>query len=224
MMLTMKHNIALFLLTGLLFPTVNASTELVFYTDRTAWESEVNSDISTENFNSVASFNLVAGINNTGLISIELIDHSQVSDKNSIEDEWILGMTIDNSPFFRGSFIRSDINAITNLILPAPVYAFGGDFTTTHNVDGLALRVNGIEYLFEDLLPSGDGDGFLGFISTIPFSVVTLYDPVQDNAPVYRLGESFGLDNVSFPIPEPATLGLLGLGVLCLGKFRKYNS
>jgi hypothetical protein len=49
---------------------------------------------------------------------------------------------------------------------------------------------------------------------------VTIFDPVQDDPAnnVFRLGETFGLDDVSFAVPEPATLFILGLGALLTRK------
>jgi hypothetical protein len=84
----------------------------------------------------------------------------------------------------------------------------------------LILQVAGLQYSFEQLLPLDDGDGFLGFISSNAFSTVTLFDPVQDDPVnnVFRLGETFGLDNVSFAVPEPTTLLLLGMGGLLIRK------
>jgi hypothetical protein len=61
----------------------------------------------------------------------------------------------------------------------------------------LTLLVSDTERILEQLLPLNDGTGFLGLIATASFSTVTLF-AVDNN-------ETFGMDNVSFAVPEPAT-------------------
>jgi hypothetical protein len=144
-----------------------------------------------------------------------MVNLSQTNEFNFIDD----GLAWSGwTPFFQGNLHRNDPDAVINLILPSVANAFGGDFTSTHSSDGLTLQVDGLQYAFDQLLSSGDGSGFLGFISTGTFSTVTLFDSVKG---AYRLGETFGLDNVSFvAVPEPMTLILLGLGGLTLRKRR----
>ena len=196
---------------------IPAIADLSFYTDRSAWEAEVGGDIETENFDSVTPYFLTEGVNNTGLIGIELVNISQTNAYNSIDDG-LFPLDIDGTPFFRGGCLHADPDAIINLVLPSPVSAFGVDVTSIYSYDGLTLQVNGLQYDLEQWSPAGDDTGFLGFISTSPFSTITLFDPVTD---AWRLGESFGLDNVSFAVPEPITLSFLGLGSSILLKRRR---
>lgn len=221
----MKQTLLFFLLIVFFGVRCYVKGDMVFYTDRSVWEAAVNSDITIENFDSVPPYFLEAGVNPAGLVSIELLNHSQVNEFNSISDNSFSPLSINGSPFFRGLFHYADTDSVTRLILPSAVYAFGGDFVSAHSTDTLAIEVNGKQYLLDEKLdPLGDGDGFLGFISSQAFSGVSLFDPVitdLDAEPwVIRGGESFGLDNVSFAVPEPITLGLLGAGVRCFRRRR----
>ena len=197
---------------------IPAIAELSFYTDRSDWEAAVSGDIVTEDFDAVAPYILTEGVNSAGLIYIELADLVEENVFNVFDD----GLAWSGwTPFFQGALRRNDPDAKINLVLPSSM-AFGGDFYSTYSHDGLSLEVDGSSYKFGDWMPSDDGTGFLGFISTNAFTTVTLFDPVEEDLAnlVLRSGETFGLDNVSFAVPEPITLGFLGLGVFCLRKRR----
>lgn len=204
----MKRSITLITL-ALSLLTVSANAALTFYTDRSSWQSAVGTS-TTESFNFVSPYWLSEGVNNTGLLNIQLIGLAAQSQWNAIDDGTGFH-SMDGSPFYQGG---SNVNNGENIIsgadfidihLPDPVMAFGADFVSTHSGGGLTLSVDGVEYEFGDLLPDGVGTGFLGFISTEPFLTVRLYDNQKR--------ETFGLDNVSFTLtPEPGTLVLFVLG------------
>jgi hypothetical protein len=191
-----------------------AMANLSFYTDRSDWESDVNGDIVTEDFDSVTPSFLTGGVNNTGLIDIELINLALINKWNSIDDGSSYS-NVNGTPYYQGGCRSDDPDTIIVLHMPFPVNAFGGDFTSTCSGDGLALQVNGVRYEFSGLMSSTDGTGFLGFISTDAFSDVTLFNCKEED----YFGETFGLDNVRFvAVPEPATMILLGLGGFVLRK------
>jgi hypothetical protein len=202
-----------------LFLSVSFShAALTFYTNRAAWETAVANPILTEDFDSIPPYLLQEGINSAGLIDIELINLVAPSIWNSINNG-SGSQSVNGSPFYQGG---SNANNSTgelsgadfiDLHLPYAVIAFGGDFCSTHSGDGLTLSVNGESYEFTDLLPGGVGSGFLGFISTVPFTTVRLYDAEKR--------ETFGLDNVSFAVPEPGTLVLLAVGAISLLRKRR---
>ena len=191
--------------------------DLSFYTDRSAWESAVSGAIVIEDFDSVTPSFLTEGINDADLIKIEMVNLSEVNQWNSI-DNGSGYSNVNGTPYYQGACRYTDPDTIIVLHLPFLTKAFGGDFESTYSsdLDGLTLQVNGSRYEFSDLMSSSGGTGFLGFISTTDtFLSVTLFDYDE------ILGESFGLDNVSFAVPEPTTMVLLGLGGLMLRKRRK---
>jgi hypothetical protein len=195
---------------------IPAIADLSFYTNRSAWEGAVNGDIVTENFNSVSPDVLKEGINSAGLIDIELTNLVQANEFNSINDGSFF-LNIDGTPFFRGACYPPYPGAATIIHLPFSASAFGGDFKSTYSSSGLMFEVNGLPYEFSDWMSSGSETGFLGFVLTDTFSSVTLFTLEDD----LYYGESFGLDNVSFAVPEPITLSFLVPGALCLQKRRK---
>jgi len=61
-----------------------AQATFTFYTDRNDWETNVAGIILTEDFESVTPYFLSEGINNTGLITINLINLLAENEWNSI--------------------------------------------------------------------------------------------------------------------------------------------
>lgn len=194
----------------------SAKAALSFYTDRSAWESAVSGDIVIEDFESATAHFLTEGVNHAGLIDIEMLNLPEVNKWNAIDDGSGL-WNIDGTHFYQGACYPPYPGAATIVHLPFSVGAFGGDFKSTYSSSGLMLEVNGLLYEFSVSMLSNGGTGFLGFISTDLFSNVTLFTLEDD----LYYGESFGLDNVSFAVPEPTTMVLLGLGGLMLRKRRK---
>jgi hypothetical protein len=199
-------------LVAIIFVSISyAQADLTFYTNRTTWETAIGEATTNENFDAVSPYLLSAGINSAGLISVELIGLAGQSIWNAI-DAGSGTQSVNGSRFFQGGSNRNNTAGtlsgadFIDLHLPYAVTAFGGDFCSTHSGDGLTLSVNGQTYEFTDLLPTGAGSGFLGFISTDSFSTVRLFDAEKR--------ETFGLDNISFAAPEPATLVLLAFGGL----------
>ena len=143
----MKQHFIFLLLVGAFFSGDFVKADLVFYTDRSAWESAVNADITDENFDAVTPYFLAEGINNAGLIDIEMLNYSEINEFNSIDDGSSF-LNIDETPFFRGGCLRADPDVVINLVLPSPALAFGGDFISTHSSDGLILQVAGLQYSF----------------------------------------------------------------------------
>ena len=217
--MNLKRYVTVTVLITLLSFVISTQAGLTFYTDRSEWAAAVSGDIITEDFHSVSPYVLTEGVNSTGLIDIELTGLVQENEFNFIDD----GLAWSGwTHFFHGALRRDDPDAVINLVFRFSVSAFGGDFESTNDKDGLWLEVNGEQYAFggEESLPSGDGSGFLGFVSTETFPMVTLFDPTKGG---WRLGESFGLDNVSFTVPEPVTIVLLGMGGQIFQKRRRYK-
>ena len=214
----MQRTFLFFVMLFSFLPVHTTQAALTFYTDRTAWETAVTATILTEDFSSITPYFLAEGINSAGLINIELFNLVAQNELNAIDDGTGTE-NINSTPFYQGASNANNSSGtpsgadFIDILLPYVTTAFGGDFQSTHSGGGLTLSVDGTVYEFSDLLPDGTGCGFLGFISTEAFSTVRLYDAEKR--------EVFGLDNVSFAIPEPATLALLGLGGLALLRKQK---
>ena len=185
-----------------------ASATLVVYTDRATWEGVVGGFV-TEDFNGVTPGSLSLGVNNVGLISIELFD--QVAE-NRIDSGSGFN-NINGTNFWNGNMDAFG-NPSSAMILQDSIIAFGADWTDTTTGGLLTATIGGETLLFSDYL-SGAGGGFLGVVADSPFSSIA-FDTEHGGA------EQFGMDDFSFSaVPEPATLMLLGLGLAGIGYSRK---
>jgi hypothetical protein len=190
----MRHGVAVTLIASaaITLAVAPVQAELTFYTTRSAWEAAAGSHIVTEDFNAFepTPYFLVEGINHVGLLDIEMVNLALVNENNSI---WpgTSSLNIDGTNFLRANLADFAAEFI-HIHLPGPVIAYAGDFVSTHSSAGLVMTIGDTDYLFEDLLPAWPGTGFVGFVSTAPFSQVTFHIPNP------FLGESFGHDNISF--------------------------
>jgi hypothetical protein len=105
--------------------------------------------------------------------------------------------------------------AFIDVALPGGITAFGADVMTT-NPDARPLQITLSNGLIFNLTPPFRPDrGFFGFTSDVPIASIrftptgapTAGIPLMDNA-------SFGQALGGTPVPEPATLVLLGTGIL----------
>ena len=160
---------------------------ITVFTDRTAWETAVG-DFLTEDFNSMPDGALSLGLNNAGLIDIR-----------------VNGAVAQNQ-FFNGRFIgdtRSQDGVTQDLVFSTSVVAFGADWGETTTNSLLITNISGETIRFSDYL-SGDGTGFLGFVSDVDFAEVTMSDEGLSGNEVYTM------DNLSFSnvVPEPAAIAV----------------
>jgi hypothetical protein len=182
---------------------------IVVFTDRSQWTTAVGSaSISHENFESVPVGILALGISDLPIFDF-YTDGTATAPR--IQDDGLVngsrelfGRVSDGR--FGGMLHRFDF--------VAPVYAFAADYASTLSSDGLVLQVASSQIRFSDHL-AGEGDGFLGIVSDIPFVNVT-YVPAA-----LEIGEGFHIDNVSIatvPEPHPICLFLVSITAFVLSR------
>lgn len=101
-----------------------------------------------------------------------------------------------------------------------PTYSFGtfltGLQTTFSGTNGLQITFDdGTSQLLTPPINNGGGAEFFGFTDTNPFTSITLTNLTND---------AWGIDDTTYngasvSVPEPAELGMFGLGALLIGLF-----
>lgn len=203
-----KHTLSLLCL-GVL--SAAASAQYTTFTSRAAWEAAAGT-VVVEGFEGNATGALAAGVDHDlgeVIFRIDLV--TATSSGASITASALSGI--------RALSMNADDGMRTHTMsfdgVPA-VTAFGFDYSGAAT-GGLAVLIIGSER-FNFTNSGAVGAGFFGVTSTNPFSSVQFGDESPGSLPT----EIFTLDQASFaPVPEPATLAMLGLGAAALLKRRR---
>ena len=203
----MKRLIAAGLLAGLATP---AAAGVSTFTDLAAWQAAAGPS-TLEDFSGSPPGILSAGSTDIGAFSIFL-------DKNNSGDNTIAGQR------FNG-YIDDPTASIDNgaLVLrfdfEAPLVGFAGDWLSMINADRVTVTLAGQTIEFDNFL-TGNGDGFLGFVSTVPFTSLQFG---LELASATIDGERFALDNarLAATVPEPPAITLLTGALFVAGVWRR---
>jgi hypothetical protein len=194
-----------------------AVANITVYNNRAAWEAALNGAASVvEDFNAQTPQVIASGATlNTGLLQITR-DGSPNGADGLLEIE--PGSNFGN---FNGTTFLSGETGVTpheNVIFQFSgqnVFAFGGDWVSPFSGDGIVLTFGEYTVSLESI--TGFNSGFLGFVATgESFSSVT----IAGNPAAVTFQELWSVDNISYAVPAPGTLALLGLGGLALRRRR----
>lgn len=194
-----------------------ANADLMIFTDRGAWEAALGgAPIVTEDFNDITPFVFGVGETlDTGNLQITRDGEPNGSDGAlEIEPGGNFG-TIDGTTFLSGETGVEPHERVEFRFNGASVLAFGADFTSPFSGDGIALSIGGDTVNIDTI--AGFGTGFFGVISDSSFDLATI---VGTDEPI-SFQELWSADNVSYAIPAPGAMTLLGLGGLAAARRRR---
>ena len=187
------RKLAMFSVTVVMFMswTATAGASVTVYTDKTEWDNALlGGQFLTEYFED--------GILNTGVSFVS----TESGHINPAEENYqdVLASQSQNEPMTIWSFGPQITAYGGNWVLGGP----GG------SGNSLLVYIEDSS-LFAGTISNSYNGGFWGFISDTPFTSVKLVGGSGSNQQNYRL------DNMVYSqVPEPATMSLLGLGVLVM--------
>jgi hypothetical protein len=165
---------------------------------------------SIQTFTSESSFAAAAG----SLSTLDLADNQEETYPQTISFGGFTfsdsgGVAVSSADIgYSGVTINDNLGSLLTIDLPAGDTAIGFDAGAFYNALATLTLTAGASSVSTS--PGGNAMGFVGFVSTTPISSVTL-STAQDEGYAIQ-----NIDYVASPVPEPASLGALGIGGLVL--------
>lgn len=189
-----------------------ASSQIMVFTDRAAWESAVGGNFVLEDFNSTAIQTIADGQTlDTGLLQIFRDGSGNGADGALAISPGSQFGNIDGTTHLDGETGASPHESVVFGFNGSDVYAFGADFASPFSGDGVDLVAGGQRFSL-DVIPGFDV-GFFGIVNLSGSSLgsVSIAGTLEDNT----FQELWQADNIAYSVvPSPATAALLGLGGL----------
>ncbi len=194
-----------------------ASAQLMVFTDRGAWEAALGgASVFTEDFNAQTPGVIADGATlDTGLLQITRNGSPNGGDGLlEIEPGGNFG-NLDGTTFLSGETGVEPHERVEFGFNGNSVFAFGGDWFSPFSGDGIALDIDG-EIVRLDAI-SGFDSGFIGVVGSGAFGSVA----IVGNPDAVTFQELWSVDNISYAIPTPASVAILGVGGLIAARRKR---
>lgn len=198
-------------------PAMHASAQVSVFFDRTSWETALmGAPVVTETFDATTPQLINDGATlDTGLIQIKRDGSANAGDGFlAIEPGSAFG-NLNGTNFLDGEtgaepHERVDISFNGNSVI-----GFGADWFSPFSGDGIGVEIAGEFFLLDSI--TDFNQGFVGFVSTTPVaSVAILGNPAMDT-----FQELWSADDVSYAVPAPASVALVGFGAIAATRRRR---
>jgi len=195
-----------------------AVAQLTVFTDRGAWEAAIGGNpVFVEDFNNLATGDIADGSTlDTGIIQITRDGGPNGADGALAISPGDQFGNFDGTNHLDGETGIAPGERVDFGFNGQSVFAFGADWVSPFSGDGIALEV-GDELILLDAVAGFDA-GFIGFVSgSATFSTISVVGTPED----ISFQELWQADNVSYAVPTPSAIALLGLGGLVAGRRRR---